>query len=150
MIEVADYNDLSEILELQKLAFQIEAERYNDPNLPPLNQSLEEIQKQYSDNTFFLKHVSEGKITGSVRAYLDDKNICHIGRLIVHPDHQKKGIGKSLMDEIEKRFSECYAYRIFTGHLSHHIIRLYTKLGYQLYYTQFADTHHIIHMEKRN
>jgi ribosomal protein S18 acetylase RimI-like enzyme len=150
MIELATFDDLNEILELQKLGFGIEAERYNDFNLPPLKQTLEDIQNQYNNNVLILKYTSGDKITGSVRAFLDDKNICHIGRLVVHPDHQKKGIARELMNEIEKKYADCFAYRIFTGHLSHHVIRLYVKLGYQIRYTEFAQTHYLVHMEKRN
>lgn len=39
----ASVTDAEEILKLQKLAYQIEAERYNDYNIPPLKQTIEEI-----------------------------------------------------------------------------------------------------------
>ncbi len=150
MIELATIDDLEEILSLQKRCFESEAVKYKDEDLPPLKQTLEEIHKQFNDNVLFLKYSDSDKIIGSVRAYIDDKNICHIGRLFVDPGHQKKGIGKLLMMELEQIYADCYAYRIFTGHLSHHVIRLYTKLGYQIRYTQFAGTHYIVHMEKMN
>ena len=41
MITKALYSDLEEILALQKLAYQSEAELYDDYTIPPLTQSLE-------------------------------------------------------------------------------------------------------------
>ena len=42
-IEQATIQDAAEILRLQKRAFRIEAERYNDNTLPPLLQTLEDL-----------------------------------------------------------------------------------------------------------
>ncbi|WP_354003109.1 GNAT family N-acetyltransferase [Coprobacter tertius] len=41
-----------------------------------------------------------------------------IGKLIVHTDYQNKGIGKALMIEIEKKFSSCSKYLLFTGEIT--------------------------------
>jgi hypothetical protein len=43
IIEPASIEDASEILTLQKLCYQSEAEIYNDYNIPPLIQALEEM-----------------------------------------------------------------------------------------------------------
>ena len=44
MIERAKIEDAKEILDLQKLAYQSEAEIYNDYTIPPLTQTLEEME----------------------------------------------------------------------------------------------------------
>ena len=85
-IGTASESDLEEILTLQKLAYISEAEIYNDFSIPPLQQTLEEIRKEYNEKTFF-KAVASGRIVGSVRANVAD-GICCIGKLIVHPDYQ--------------------------------------------------------------
>jgi hypothetical protein len=46
-IEKATVFDAEEILTLQKLAYQSEAEIYNDFNIPPLVQTLESIEKDF-------------------------------------------------------------------------------------------------------
>jgi len=43
IIEPASIEDASEILSLQKVCYQSEAEIYRDYNIPPLIQTLEEI-----------------------------------------------------------------------------------------------------------
>ena len=98
-IERARRENLEEILTLQKLAFQSQAKIYDDNTLPPLVQTLEEIQKDF-DNYVFLKAVIDDEIIGSVKGSLQE-NTCHIGRLIVHPEHQNQGIGKKLMESFK-------------------------------------------------
>ncbi len=67
-IERAVLDDAQDILSLQKLAYQSEAEIYHDHTLPPLTQTLEEIQKDF-ETQLFLKAVEEGQTIGSVRTY---------------------------------------------------------------------------------
>lgn len=66
MIEDARMEDLPEILNLQKLAFQREAEEIYGMDIEPLKQSLEEIQGEFKRSTI-LKFSEQGRIIGSVR-----------------------------------------------------------------------------------
>ena len=45
-ISQAKIANAEEILKLQKLAYQSEAERYNDYNIPPLKQTIPEVKEQ--------------------------------------------------------------------------------------------------------
>ena len=130
-IEKANVEDLLEIFNLQKLAFQIQAEIYNDYTIPPLIQTYEEIQTDFLSH-IYLKAMINEKIVGSVRGSKEGET-CHIGRLIVHPDFQNKGIGKKLMSEIESYFKGIERYELFTGHKSEKNIYLYKKLGYKVF-----------------
>ena len=48
IIKQALKEDLREILTLQKLAYQSEAEIYNDYSIPPLIQTLDKIKEDFS------------------------------------------------------------------------------------------------------
>ena len=146
IISHANINDAQEILDLQKLAYQIEAKRYNDYTLPPLTQTLAEIQNDF-EKMVILKAVLDDKIIGSVRAYLSD-GTCYIGRLIVHPDFQNQGIGTKLMNEIEDRFKQAKRFELFTGHKSEGPLYIYHKLGYQEFKRKDLDTHTLVFLEK--
>ena len=122
--------DAKEILALQKLAYQSEAQIYQDYAIPPLTQTLEEIEADLK-RQLFLKASVSGQIVGSVRAYAQ-QGTCFIGRLIVHPDYQNRGIGSKLMREIEKRFPQVKRYELFTGQRSERNLHLYQKLGYKI------------------
>lgn len=125
----ASDQDATEILEIQKLAFHGQGILYNDFMLPPLVQTREELVRDFRAHAF-LKALSEGKIVGSVRGRCES-DTCFISRLIVHPDHQNKGIGKKLMLAIENKFNGARRYELFTGHKSEKNLALYTRLGYR-------------------
>jgi ribosomal protein S18 acetylase RimI-like enzyme len=126
---LAAIEDAEQILKLQTLAYQSEAEIYQDYNIPPLTQTIAEIKEEFVNQTF-LKAVDGKNIIGSVRAY-SDGNSCFIGRLIVHPDSQGKGIGTRLMNAIEAHFPDAQRCELFTGTKSIANIRLYDRLGYR-------------------
>ncbi|MFX0133871.1 MAG: GNAT family N-acetyltransferase [Candidatus Hodarchaeota archaeon] len=121
--------NLEEILNLQKIAFQVQAEIYNDYTIPPLIETLEDMKNIFPQQ-IFLKAIIDDIIVGSVRGYKEGET-CIIGRLIVHPDFQNQGIGTKLMNEIEKYFQDIKRYELFTGHKSKKNIYLYKKLGYK-------------------
>lgn len=149
MIEQANVDDSAAILALQKLAYSSEAELYDDFEIPPMVQTLDEITSEFDDHVF-LKAVLDNRIIGSVRAKLEG-DCCRIGRLVVHPEHQGEGIGTGLMTEIEKRFGEAGLYSLFTGHRSEKQIRLYRKLGYEILGTEkVSDRLSLVFLEKTN
>jgi ribosomal protein S18 acetylase RimI-like enzyme len=130
MVEEVGACDLEEILALQKLAFQEEAELYNDFKIPPLTQTLGEIEREFQTR-IFLKIREVGRIVGSVRGDCDAAGVCSIGRLVVHPNCRNRGLGRQLMGAIEARFPEARTWRLFTGPKSVRNIALYEKLGYR-------------------
>jgi ribosomal protein S18 acetylase RimI-like enzyme len=139
-IKQALLEDVDMILQLQIQAYLSEAEIYNDYSIPPLIQSFNEIKQEFSQKVF-LKAIEKGKeeeeeggnqtmtIVGSVRACLD-RGTAYIGRLIVKPEYQNKGIGTILMQAIEQHFKFANRYELFTGHKSNRNLHLCQKLGY--------------------
>lgn len=127
-IETAVIADAAEILAQQKLAYVTEAEIYGDWSLPPLLQTLEQIQAEFASHVF-LKACQEGAVVGSVRGVMRG-DTCLVGRLIVHPQARRQGMATRLMGEIEERFPLARRFELFTGHLSTGNLRLYAGLGY--------------------
>lgn len=148
-IEKANISDSLEILELQKLAYQVEAELYNNYDIPPLKQTLAELKSQFQDHVI-LKAISDNKIIGTVRAY-QKNDVCYIGRLAVDPKMQNQGVGTALMHEIESKYNP-HKYELFTGYKSKKNIQLYKKLDYKILKidTKECGTTELIYMEKIN
>ena len=146
-IEIARIDDAEDILSLQKLAYLSEAEIYGDFRISPLVQTLDEMKDNFSSHVF-LKATVDGRIIGSIRAFEKD-GTCYVGRLIVHPDFQNRGIGTKLLEEIETLFMACGGFELFTGHRSEKNIHIYEKLGYKAFKAEKAtDNLNLVFYEK--
>lgn len=133
-IEPATLNDAHDILLLQREAYESEAKTYNDPEIPPLTETLTQLKALFSNHTFLIATI-DGRIVGSVRACIHNGS-CHIGRLIVSPQHQNRGIGTQLLAAIEQQYTKCRRFELFTGVKSAKNIRLYEKAGYKAFKTE--------------
>jgi ribosomal protein S18 acetylase RimI-like enzyme len=143
----AQIDEAHDILKLQKIAYQSEAELHNDFTIPPLTQTLEEIKEDFTRQVF-LKAIIDNTIIGSVRAW-DDGGNCYIGRLIVHPAFQNQGIGARLLNEIESIFKDSKRFELFTGHRSDRNLYFYQKFGYKIFKTEkIHDNLSLVYLEK--
>ena len=133
LIEEAFVEDAEAILTLQKLAYQSEAELYEDFALPPLAESLEQVRARFRDY-LILKATLRERLAGAAQGRLLD-GVCYIARVVVHPDFQNRGIGTQLMVTLESRFSHAGRFELHTGHRSEKNIHLYEKLGYRIFKT---------------
>ena len=154
----ADKTDAPEILALQKIAYQSEAELYGDDSLPALQQTLEDLENDFdrmpereatvlgargsaedslnsSDRIIFLKAVVNGKIIGSVRGYAID-DTAYLSRMIVHPYFRRRGIGRRLLDAIEQAFPHVTRFEAKTGHQSQRNLYQLTQRGYKVLKTE--------------
>jgi GNAT superfamily N-acetyltransferase len=140
--------DAEAILALQRLAYQCEAERYDDYSLPPLRETLIALQREFG-RSVFLKAVGDEGICGSVRA-CGSEETCFIGRLIVHPACRRRGIAMRMMHEIERCFCDVDRYEPFTGYKSQGNLRLYDKLGYRIFKEEQPEQGpRLVFLEKR-
>jgi GNAT superfamily N-acetyltransferase len=147
-ISPATEADAPEILAMQRLAWEPEARLYRDWTIPPLTQTLEELRADICDMTF-LKALSDERIVGSVRARQTGET-CAIGRLMVHPEWQRQGIGYRLMLELESYFPTAARFELFTGAKSVKQLRLYARLGYQRTREEtYSPLVTLVFMEKR-
>jgi ribosomal protein S18 acetylase RimI-like enzyme len=72
-----------------------------------------------------------------------------VGRLIVHPDLQRQGIGSRLLLGIEACFPDVARFELFTGDRSEATIRLYERLGYRVFRREAQTTQvNLVFMEK--
>jgi len=147
-IEKATFEDLPEILDLQKLAYMSEAKLLNDYTIQPLTQTLDELEKEFGSHTILkLLDKKDNAIIGSVRACEKDGRV-YIGKLFVHPDYQNKGLGANLLKTIETMYTS-KTFELFTSSKSEKNIKLYVKNGYKEYKRQKASEElEFVFMEK--
>lgn len=138
--------DLPEILKLQYLAYQSEADLFGTKDIPPLKQTLEEVVAEYEQG-IILKLQDHDKIIGSVRAKQNNDTV-FIGKLMVHPDYRRRGLGKILLFKIERVYPN-KRYELFTSTISLSNIRLYESVGYKIFNTKkINDKLSFVYLEK--
>jgi ribosomal protein S18 acetylase RimI-like enzyme len=147
-IQPADHADLTDILRLQKQAFQEQVQIYDHPAMPPMRETEEEMARDLERGAFLKAVVPEGRIVGTVRSRLED-GTCHVARLAVHPDWQNRGLGTRLLEAAEAQFPEAGRYELYTGHRSEKNLYLYRKHGYREFRRESVnETTDLVFLEK--
>ena len=143
----AEKGDLRKILDLQYIAYQSEARLFKDQDIPPLKQTLADVEKEYQKGNILKALDDDKNIIGSVRAFCDNGTV-YIGKLMVHPSKQGQGIGTKLLIEMEKQYPN-QRYELFTSTRSEKNIVLYQKLGYKVFdEKQVTEELRFVYMEK--
>lgn len=134
-ISAADARDAEQILKLQYLCYQSEAELYGDYSIEPLTQSLDALRAELAEGHALVARLGD-EVVASVRGRADEAGTVRLAKLIVHPRMRRHGLGGRLLDAIEGHFAGDPApaakrFRLFTGHRSEGNLRLYRSKGYE-------------------
>lgn len=149
-MKVTEKADLPIILKVQKDSFMSEAIKYNDMLMPPMIETIEQVEEQFDTGTIFFKYIEDDNIIGSVRAKLENE-ICLIARLFVKSGYQNRGIAKTLLLELESYFkNESKVFKLSTGEKSDYALKIYYKFGYKVCSQQNIKDYTIYDMEKKN
>ena len=62
------------------------------------------LQKAVRNSTYVVSAWCEGVLIGLARGMSDDVSIFYLQDILVHPDYQRKGIGRQLMDRCLERY----------------------------------------------
>lgn len=132
-VAAADDQDAAEqILKLQYLCYQSEAQIYGDYAIEPLTQSLDSLRAEMAAGTVLVARLGT-EVVASVRGTVDADGTARIGKLIVHPRLQRHGLGGRLLDAIENRLGAdgaAKSFQLSSGHRSEQNLQLYRKHGY--------------------
>jgi ribosomal protein S18 acetylase RimI-like enzyme len=131
-ISAASAQDAEQILKLQYLCYQNEAELYGDYTIEPLVQTLDDLRAEIDRGHGLVARLGD-EVVASVRGSVDATGTARIAKLIVHPRLRRHGLGGRLLDAIEVHFAAEPAakrFQLFTGHRSEGNLRLYRSRGY--------------------
>lgn len=132
IIAAAGAQDAEQVLKLQYLCFQSEAELYGNYRIDPLVQTLDSVRAEIATNLVFVARLGD-EVVGSVRGSADQDGTGRIAKLCVHPRLQGHGLGARLLRAAESGLTDQLAatrFRLHTGHRSESNLRLYRRAGY--------------------
>jgi tRNA (guanine37-N1)-methyltransferase len=127
--------DAGELLTLQRACWVQELQANPGVEIAALRESLEDLEGWIRTDTVIVVR-SAGRLVGAVRARLrptPEGQAWDIGRLMVAPDLQGRGLGRQLLERIEALAPDgATGFELFTGAGSARNQRMYKKAGYRL------------------
>ncbi|WP_109507411.1 tRNA (guanosine(37)-N1)-methyltransferase TrmD [Nocardioides speluncae] len=133
-IEPASPGDAGELLTLQRACWMQEQLANPGVNVPALHEDLDDVRAWLKEWTTFVVR-ADGRLVGAVRGRREgaDGTTWDIGRIMVAPDLQGHGLGRLLLEYVERAAPpDVTSYVLFTGAGSERNQRMYKKAGYRL------------------
>lgn len=126
--------DAGELYTLQRACWLQEMEANPGVEIPALRESLDDVRRGLGEWTVRVaREPSSGRLVGAVRGRVDRHGEWDIGRIMVAPDLQGRGLGRALLELIEALApDEVTTYVLFTGAGSTDNLRMYRKAGFRL------------------
>jgi ribosomal protein S18 acetylase RimI-like enzyme len=110
-LDLADRAVAEAVLDVQRRAYRIEADLVGFDSIPPLHESLEELQ---ASGETFLAAMVDGRLAGLVSWKLDGDTL-DLHRLAVDPGFFRAGIGRALVRAAQAAEPEAHRVIVQTG-----------------------------------
>lgn len=87
------------------------------------------LARGVSNSTYVVTARSDGRLVGLARVLSDDASIVYVQDVLIDPEHQRRGIGRELLQRCLDRFSHVRQRVLLTDDEPHQH-RLYKGLGF--------------------
>lgn len=132
-VRIATYDDIDDILSITKEAFIKYAELAGLKTTAALSETYDDVKKDI-DTKIVLIAFSDGVPVGSVRVEVFDDNTAYLSRFGVKLTSQNNGIGKSIMNLVDRIMKKKGVKQIslHTGSKITSLIRFYYGRGFYI------------------
>ncbi|MDT0203259.1 tRNA (guanosine(37)-N1)-methyltransferase TrmD [Nocardioides sp. AE5] len=130
-VRPASRGDAGELFTLQRACWLAEGQANPGVEIPALGETLDDVVAGLAEwTTHVVRH--HGRLVGACRGRLEG-DAWHVGRLMVAPDLQGRGLGRWLLGYAESLAPpDARRFLLFTGVQSTDNQRMYRKAGYRL------------------
>lgn len=125
-IDISNKEMAQSVLNVQIPSYQVEAQLINFFDLPPLGENAENLQQ--SGEKFFGYYIND-ELAGVISYKIEDNSL-DIHRLMVAPNHFRKGIGRILLKYIETIEKHIHEIIVSTGANNNPAKNLYIDQGF--------------------
>ncbi|CAI6084725.1 hypothetical protein PAECIP112173_04384 [Paenibacillus sp. JJ-100] len=130
LLSLRDEDMLAQLWRLQHMAYRLEAKIIGFQDIPPLFDTMETLQN--CEETFYgCIDEGDGELLGAVAVKEEEQNTLTITRMMVHPNHFRKGIATALMQQVFKEHPDLPRYIVSTGTLNTAAVKLYMGFGFK-------------------
>lgn len=126
-LDPTDTETAKRLLVVQHRAYAIEAELIGFDGIPPLQEELAGLMES---EEYWLGRYDGDILVGAVAYELPDSDTVEISRLIVDPEHARRGHGRALLDHLDQLEPRPISL-VSTGTANTPAVRLYLSRGYQ-------------------
>jgi GNAT superfamily N-acetyltransferase len=121
-----------EVLTVQRAAYVTEAQRYREPAIPPLTETVEQLRADLAGGVLALGAWLDHRLIGAVRGRVDGAWM-EVARFVVAPDMQRQGVGAALLTAVQDAApTQVSVFWLTTGARSEDNLSLYRRAGYRV------------------
>ncbi|MGG4554669.1 MULTISPECIES: GNAT family N-acetyltransferase [Paenibacillus] len=128
LLSLRDPEIAEQIWSLQHAAYRLEAQAVGVKHLPPLPDTFESLRN--SPDTFYGEVTPEGEVFGAIAVTFKKDEAVEITRLMVHPQHLRQGIGRSLLRHVIGKYPNTALFEVKAGKLNTPAVSLYEQQGF--------------------
>ncbi len=125
-IDITIIKNTEDVLCLQRLSYAIEAHLIGFDEIPPLKDT---VMTLHNCNEVFYGYYEKEQLSGAISFQVAD-GVMDIHRLMVHPDHFRKGIAKRLLNYVESNENDVETVIVSTGSKNLPAVKFYKRNGF--------------------
>ncbi|AOZ93503.1 GNAT family N-acetyltransferase [Paenibacillus crassostreae] len=127
-LSLSEEDIVHQIWRLQQVAYRLEAEKIGFKDIPPLLDTIDTLSQ--CGETFFGEVNEDGVLQAAIAINNETIGTMTITRMMVHPEHFRKGIAGRMIQYIFEQYSDIPLFIVSTGTRNIPAYTLYLKYGF--------------------
>jgi len=145
-LNLLDLDEVNALLNVQRLAYRVEADLIGFYDIPPLKDTIQSLQ---SCTEAFYGYFQEAGLFGAI-SYTKQADEIDICRLVVHPKAFRQGVGRALLEHLLATENDATRFIVSTGQKNTPAVKLYEQYGFtETDTTEISSGVYVAHFERK-